>query len=317
MEEASSKNKIMQKILLTGTDLMISPLGLGCDQLGKSILYDKHKDPTFFLNKCLDEGVNHFDTANVYAYGESEELIGKVAKERRDEMIITTKGGKISSVDPFFRNVLMPFAPLLRPFLKKKYQTLKKMVSRKTNFDPKYLEDQLNNSLKTLSTDHVDIYLLHCPTIDQMKDAKLFKWLNDCKKHGKIRSFGVSVYEPEELDWLLDNEDIDVAQVPYNIQNKSFEKTLINAKTKGTGIIARMVLNRGLLTEKHIKSNDGKLDNELQKVIEEAHTKGLSLEEHAIRTVKNHPNIDTMILGMSKLENLKNNISYFEDRIIN
>lgn len=287
-------------------------LGLGCDQLGKSVIYDKHKEPIKFLNKCIDLGVNHFDTANVYAYGESESLIGKVASSRRNEMIITTKGGKVSSVDPIVRNILMPFAPLLRPFFKEKVHSIKKIMGKKTNFDVKYLEEQLNNSLKRLQTDYIDIYLLHCPTIEQMQDEKVFKWMDKCKMDGKIKYYGVSVYEYPELDWLIAKQHIDVAQVPYSLLNKSFDATLINTKKKGIGIISRMVLHRGQLTEKYVNSKDFKKDKDLQIIVDEAHKKGLSLEEYAIRTVKDHPNIDTMILGMSKFENLKNNLAYFE-----
>lgn len=174
------------------------------------------------INKALELGCNFFDTADVYGFGHSEVLLGKALKNKRDRAIIATKVGS-----DFYQGG--------------GFQT----------FTPEYVRFALEKSLDRLQTDYVDVYQLHNPPLRLLKKESTYTILQDLKREGKIRAWGLSVFDPIEGLTALGVTQPDCLQITFNIFNsRPSEKLLPSAYASGCAIIAREPLANGFLTGK-------------------------------------------------------------------
>lgn len=186
------------------------------------------------INEALDRGVNLLDTADVYGFGHSEELISGVIKERgKGNIFIATKAGS-----DFYD-----------------YKNDKGEVEVKPNYTKDYLISAAEKSLKRLNVETLDLLQLHSPSLELLKRDDPWEALYHLKKSGKIRFGGLSVqsFKETEQAYLLDqyNELLDCLQVRYNLLERGAEELLFNkALQYGTGIICRIPLLFGLLTGK-------------------------------------------------------------------
>jgi len=172
--------------------------------------------------RAVDLGVNFFDTADVYGWGHSEELLGEALQDRRDEVYLATKVGG----DFYHGGVRM-------------------------NFDPGYVAFALDRSLKRLRTDRVDLYQLHNPPAEMMADPATYEVLEALKSENKIAHYGVSVHEPAEALLCLDSGKPEVVQVPFSLFRQEWiNEFLGEARRSGIGVIAREPLGNGFLTGK-------------------------------------------------------------------
>lgn len=174
------------------------------------------------LHKAVDLGVNFFDTADVYGDGRSEELLAKLKKDHAgEEIIIATKAGRRlpeQTVDGY------------------NYENL-------TTF--------IDQSLKNLETDCLDLLQLHCPPQEAYYHPELFELMDDFVKQGKIRYYGVSVEKVEEALKAIEFPNVQSVQIIYNIFRQRPADLLFDlAKKKKVGIIARVPLSSGMLTGK-------------------------------------------------------------------
>lgn len=175
------------------------------------------------INRALDLGLNFFDTADVYGWGHSEELLGKTLRGRRDRVVLATKVGA-----DFYQG--------------HGFQT----------FTPEYIRFALEKSLTRLQTDYIDVYQLHNPPMKLLSREDTFETLKELKKEGKIRAFGVSVYTPVEGLTALNVGKPDCIQIAYNIFSWRAEEQLFPlAFEHGCAIIAREPLANGFLTGKY------------------------------------------------------------------
>jgi len=164
--------------------------------------------------------VNFFDTADVYGWGHSEEILGQALEGRRDELFLATKVGG----DFYHGGVRM-------------------------NFDPGYLAFALDRSLRRLRTDHVDLYQLHNPPAELMTDQATYEVLDGLKAEHKIDHYGVSIHEPVEAMLCLEAGKPEVLQIPFSLFRQEWiEEVLAEARRAGVGIIAREPLGNGFLT---------------------------------------------------------------------
>ncbi len=197
--------------------------GIGGNEHGHSYGPTEDKVSLEAINKALDLGCNFFDTADVYGFGHSETLLGKALKSKRDRVIIATKAGS-----DFYQGA--------------GFQT----------FTAEYIRFALEKSLDRLKTDYVDIYQLHNPPVRLLKNEETFNVLQELKREGKIRAWGISILDPIEGLTALAVTQPDCIQVPVNIFNiRPCESLLPSAFAIGCAIIAREPLANGFLTGKY------------------------------------------------------------------
>src|SRR3990170_6263877 len=174
------------------------------------------------VERAIDLGCNFFDTADVYGWGHSEEVLGRGVAGHRDDVHIATKVGG----DFYHGGVQM-------------------------NFDPAYISFALDRSLKRLRTDHVDVYQLHNPPVELMGDPKTYDVLDMLKAEHKLDHYGVSIHEPMEGILCIGAGKPETLQVPFSVLRQEWvEELLGDARRAGVGIIAREPLGNGFLTGK-------------------------------------------------------------------
>ena len=183
------------------TDIKISSIGLGTNAVGGHNLFNNLNDSEGkqLVQKALDLGVTFIDTADIYGKGRSEELISEVITNYpRDKFVIASKGGN----EWFSDGTVMP------------------------NNSPKYLRKALDNSLKRLKLDYIDLYYLHF--LDYKTPIKeAINELSTLKKEGKICSIGISNVTLKELEMANSTNEISAVQLQYNILDRSVEKDII------------------------------------------------------------------------------------------
>jgi len=173
------------------------------------------------LNSAIDCGVNFIDTADVYGDGRSERLIAQLKKQRKDEIIVATKAGR-----------------------KLPKQTVE-------GYSRQNLTAWIENSLRNLSTDSLDLLQLHCPPTELYDHAEVFGILDDLVKAGKIRHYGVSVEKIEEALKAIEYPNVQSVQIIFNcFRQRPAEVFFPRAKVKKVGILARVPLASGMLTGK-------------------------------------------------------------------
>lgn len=204
----------------------ISSLGFGTWALGGDS-YGPVSDiiSTKALKCAFGIGVNFFDTADIYGSGHSEELLGKAFKNCREDVIISTKAGYTD------------------------------YSSRSQDFSEKYIRKSLNNSLRRLKSEYVDIFFLHSPPQEVILADQLNEVLENLKESGKIKYSGVSVRTPDDGILALRHGNYDFIQVTFNlIELRAIENGLLREATyQNIGLIAKAPLCYGFLTGKYTK----------------------------------------------------------------
>ncbi len=312
----------MQYRILGKTGLKVSEVGFGTWQLAN--------DPNMWVGadlneslKCLHEfterGGNFIDTAWVYGYSDktpdkhpSEELIGKFLKEsgKRDQLIIATKIAPLNWKWPAWKNI-----PMSEVFTKEKIKT------------------SVNDSLKALGVDAIDLVQFHVWQDDFAKENEWKETIQKITKEGKVKHWGISIndYQPSNCLKTLDTGLISTIQFIFNIfHQKPTEKLLPYAKANNIGLIARVPLDEGGLSGKIDSKTvfaEGDFRNhyftkdrlvELEKRINDL--KGLlggeanSVPELALRYTLSFGEISTVIPGMRKLEHVKSNTAISDGR---
>ena len=212
----------MNKRILGKTGFEISEIGTGTWQVGgKWGSPFSHPNADAILNASVDNGVNFIDTADVYSDGESEKAVGRLVRSRKERIYVATKCGRRIS-----------------PHTDKGYTT---QVLRK------YVED----SLKNMGLETIDLIQLHCPPTETYERPELFELFNDLKKEGKILNLGVSVKTVDQALKAMEYENVTTVQIIFNmLRQLPSEHFFAEAKKKNVGILARVPLASGLLTGK-------------------------------------------------------------------
>lgn len=202
---------------LGSTDLKVSEVSLGTWVIGNEWGHVDEKDALDAINHAIDKGVNFFNTADIYGAGRSEILLGKVLKERSEDIRIATKFGRKDN-----------FADL-------------------SNYTYDKVKEYCELSLQRLGKDAIDLYQIHCPSTEVLEDKGVFTVLEDLKKEGKIRYYGVSVETDEQGKFVLENTQASSLQVIVNIlRQKPLDHMIKLAHEKNVGILARVPLASGL-----------------------------------------------------------------------
>jgi aryl-alcohol dehydrogenase-like predicted oxidoreductase len=172
------------------------------------------------LEKAYDQGITFFDTSNVYGNGHSEKLIGKTLGDVREKIIIASKVGFLRHNGP-------------------------------QDFSKNYITASLEYSLERLGTDYLDLFQLHSPPPDIFDgNLSVVETLEDLKKGGKIRAYGISAKSPEDAVRAISEYSFDAVQVNFNmVDQRAIESGLFDlCQEKGVGIIGRTPLCFGFLS---------------------------------------------------------------------
>jgi D-threo-aldose 1-dehydrogenase len=180
----------MTKIAIPGLAVRTPAVGFGCSSLTGTGPSNANR----VLETAFDAGVRHFDTARYYGYGEGEGILGRFLKSRRSEVTISTKFGiepprrtTALGVGLYVGRRVVRLLPSVRGFLQRGTQSLVKSGV----FSAQQAQGSLETSLRELSTDHIDIYLLHDYIVSEQPPDELLAFLENSIKAGKIRSFGI------------------------------------------------------------------------------------------------------------------------------
>jgi aryl-alcohol dehydrogenase-like predicted oxidoreductase len=215
----------------------VSTIGFGAWAIG-GLNWGKTDDEVSMraLHEAIDQGVTQIDTADVYGYGHSEELISRVIRERgKGNIIIATKAG-----NDFYNATASD---------DKGYGPIKQTYTRE------YIISAAEKSLKRLNLDTLDILQLHSPNLENLQREEPWLALEQLKREGKIAHAGWSVqsFQESEQAHMLDlhHDILDVIQVRYNLLEREAEKKLFpKAMEYGVGVIVRIPLLFGFLTGK-------------------------------------------------------------------
>ncbi len=296
----------MEYRTLGTTGVKVSPLCLGAMMFGAWGNTD-HEESARIIHRALDAGINFIDTADVYSRGESEEIVGKaLAGGRRDDVVLATKvHGKMGDDPNQFGN------------------------SRR------WIITEVENSLRRLGTDWIDLYQIHRPEIDTDIDETLGA-LTDLVRAGKVRYIGSSTFPPSQIveaQWTAERrsrERFVTEQPPYSMLIRGVENDVLpTCRRYGMGVIPWSPLAGGWLSGRYRKDTDlpesrraqmlpsrydmslpgnqRKLDaaDALARLADES---GMSLIELALAFVIRHPAVTAAIIGPRTMEHLESQL---------
>lgn len=297
------------------TDLRVSELGLGGSHFGSLINQKNTSEITKTLLQALDNGINFYDTADIYGQGESEKLIGKAFKGKRDRIIIASKAGFCLSPAGSFAAKIKPLIkPLIRaarPMKKSLLQVRSAQIQR--NFSGDYLAQALEASLKRLKTDYLDIFQLHEPPTAVLESEEVVAALEKLKAQGKIRYYGAACRTVQDAVIALKNPGFSSVQVEINLLNQAAVTELLPlVKQRNIGIIARQPFASGqifkaLQSDQETSTEQIEIQNKLKPFL--ATHPDTALTQLALQFVLQFEEVSVMIAGMSSRKHLEQNLA--------
>lgn len=288
----------MQQRTLGSTGLPVGTFALGTMMLGPWG-NDDHDDCIRIVHRALDAGVTLIDTADVYSDGESEVIVGKALKGRRDDVVLATKFGMSMSDDP-----------------------------ARSGGTSKWIRRAVEGSLTRLGTDYIDLYQMHRPDFATDLSATLGT-LNDLIREGKVRYIGESMYPADRLveaQWAAKEAGLQpfrTEQMRYSMLSRTSEELRLPAAQRyGMGVLTFAPLNAGWLSGRvdpatgHRASGSARsfdmtkpanvrrveIVRELERIADEA---GLTMIQLALGFVLAHPAVTAALIGPRTMEQLE------------
>ena len=284
----------------------VSEIGLGCWQLGGDWGDVDEYTAQRVIETAIENGINFYDTADVYGRGKSEALLHKYLAPLSPKAFIATKLGRFD--DPKILN----------------------------NYCLESFRQFTENSLKRLQVEALDLTQLHCIPASLMESGEVFEWLKIIQEEGKIKRFGASVESVSEALTCLEYDGLDSLQIIFNLfRQNPIENLFDKAKAKGVSIIVRLPLASGLLggglhkdisfshNDHRLFNSDGQLFNvgatfsgipfdqglnlveELKKIL----PKNINLAQMALRWVLDYDAVTVVIPGSKKPNQIPLNAS--------
>jgi aryl-alcohol dehydrogenase-like predicted oxidoreductase len=287
----------MKRRILGGTGMSVSEFALGAMMFGAMGNTD-HDESVRMIHTALDAGINLVDTADVYSQGESEEIVGKALKGRRDDVVLATK-------------FALPMGP----------------DANQRGGSPRWIKHAVEGSLRRLGTDHIDLYQMHRPD-PGTAIAETLSALSDLVRSGKVRAIGSSTFLAElivEAQWAADkggHHHFRTEQPRYSILTRTIEGGVLpTAQRYGMGILTYGPLSSGWLSGRAdptkgsraatapgafdltVPANQARVAavRQLSKLAAEA---GMPLTHLATSFVRSHPAVTSVLIGPRKPEQL-------------
>lgn len=217
-------------------------LGLGCSRLG-SVGGASPDEARALLHAALERGIRVFDTADIYAQGDSERLIAGVIGSRPD-CVICSKAGKYL---PRRHRALIPLKRALRPLVRRSERARARLAATRartlpTRWDPGFLTDSLHGTLRRLRRERIELFLLHGPDAEILARGTAMDALAAAQTAGKIGLIGASVDDPAAAHAALSDPRLRVLQLPLRPGETRFDAALDAAAQAGVAVIAREIL---------------------------------------------------------------------------
>lgn len=275
----------MDRRQLGNSELFVSKMGLGCMSLGTD--FSKAQP---IIEAALEEGVNYFDTADLYDFGENEKIVGKALKSVRDDVIIATKAGN-------------------------RWHDVKDGW----NWDPTkdHIKEAAKRSLKRLGTDYIDLFQLHGGTIEDPADQTI-EAFEELKQEGLIRYYGISSIRPNVINRFANSSNLISVMMQYSLLDRRPEELFTMLNDNNISVVTRGPLAKGLLSKEmlnkaseKIKEN-GYLDyshSELEDVLASINDKlgGRSMNEAAFQYNLSHDAVSAVVPGASSPAQVREN----------
>jgi aryl-alcohol dehydrogenase-like predicted oxidoreductase len=266
----------MEYIQLGRSAMRISRIAFGCMSLG-----DDHTENERILHRAVELGINFFDTADLYAKGMNETMVGKALKPYRQNVYIASKVGNQWRAD-----------------------------GSGWDWNPRkeYILEQVEGSLQRLQVDHIDLYQLHGGTIDDPIDETIeaFELL---KQQGKISHYGISSIRPNVIRAYVKRSNIVSVMMQYSLLDRRPEETCLPLlQENNISVLARGAVAQGLLINKPAKAYLNYSPQEVEQAA--AAVKAVSGNERnaaqtALRYVLQHPAIAAAVAGIRTMQQLE------------
>jgi len=284
----------MQYRTLGRTGIKVSPYALGAMMFG-AVGNPDHDDSVRIMHKALDAGINFVDTADAYSRGESEEIVGQALKGRRDDVVLATKLYMPMGDDPNQRG-----------------------ISRR------WIMTEVENSLRRLRTDYIDLYQIHRPDPDTDIEVTLSA-LSDLIHAGKVRVIGSSTMPASDIveaQWVAERRGLErfrTEQPPYSILDRGIEAEVLPVVQRyGMGTLVWSPLAQGMLTGRIRKGQptdlrratmfrhitDERRLSAVEQIIPLAEKAGLPMTHLAMAFAIAHPGVTSAIIGPRTMEHL-------------
>lgn len=298
--------QLVNKVRIGQTDLHVNPIGLGTNAVGGHNLYPNLDEEVGkdLVRTAISKGINFLDTAFIYGPKRSEELIGEVLKEtgNRSDIVIATKGAH-------------------------------KFVGNDVVIDnsPAYLKQSVEDSLKRLQTDYIDLYYIHFPDENTPKDEAVGA-LKELKDQGKIKAIGVSNFSIDQLKEANKDGYVDVYQGEYNLFQRDAERDILPyAAENNISFVPYFPLAAGLLAGKYTKEttfDDLRKDMDLFKkenfeknlekvdaLREIAEANNVEVAHLVLAWYLEQPAIDAIIPGAKRAAQVENNLKTLDVKL--
>ena len=224
----------------------VSLLGLGCGGLGSLTRPRTRRESLSLIVAAVDSGITLFDTADIYAQGESERLLGEALRST-DARVITKAGQQF----PLAKRVLLPLRGVAKSLLAHSAQARAAAIAVRAkplrrNYTPEYLRRAVLRSLARLRREQVDIFLLHSPSAADLADGEALDCLSALKQEGLARCIGVSCDDQATLAIIASDKRVEVIEAPFGPNRQDLLVDLKRAAERGAIVIAREILARDL-----------------------------------------------------------------------
>ena len=270
---------------LGNSELNVSRVSFGCMSL-------KPEETNFntVIGAAIDSGINFFDTADLYDHGLNEVCLGKALKEKRKQVIIATKVGNKWKPDG---------------------------TGFSWNPEKKYIINAVEESLKRLQTDYIDLYQLHGGTIEDNFDDTIDAF-ETLKQQGKIREYGISSIRPNVIREYVKRSNIVSVMMQYSLLDRRPEEGCLQLlKDHNIGVLARGSVASGLLAGKNARPYVGYNENEVYnaaKAIEKVTTADSNMAATAIAYVLQNSSISTAVVGIRNMHQLSETLQVLDKK---
>jgi aryl-alcohol dehydrogenase-like predicted oxidoreductase len=258
------------------SSLLISRIGLGCMSLDP----EKESNGIKIIDRAIELGVNYFDTADLYNKGLNETLVGKALQSKRKEIILATKVGNQLRADG---------------------------SGWDWNPHKEYIIKAVEESLRRLQTDYIDLYQLHGGTIEDPIDETI-EAFEQLKQSGKILHYGISSIRLNVIREYVKRSGIVSVMMQYSLLDRRPEESILSLLHENKiGVLIRGSLAQGLLVGKTPKDYLGQTDAEIKKAadaVRKCITKNRTATQTTVRYVLQHPAVTAAVVGLSNLEHL-------------
>lgn len=281
--------------------LMVSALGMGCGRLG-SIRHDPvGKASSAAVAAALDSGITFFDTADSYAGGRSERILGQAVARRRDRVVIASKCGILKTPVALIRAIESTRRSAASRGPAHDGEQSWQMLQTRRCYSPAYIVRAAEASLRRLRMEYLDVLLLHSPPRSVLADESVSEAMGKLKADGKIRLWGVSALTESDAQLAMTIPGIDCIEVRLSVSRpESATVSIAQASKRGLGVIARQPFDSG----RAIQNSKVRVRSVDRGPSVASWSQLLSCLQFAMRV----PGVSTVIAGMTHPEHVRANV---------